>query len=132
MKIVTKLFKFWLPVVLWMGVIFFLSAQPNLRTELGIWDTVLRKVFHVSEFALLTFLLFRALREDVDYRKALFLSLIFAFLYSISDEYHQTFVSGREGTGRDFLIDSAGIVGMGLYLRIKKGQLRSQNSKRAT
>lgn len=33
---------------------------------------------------------------------------ILCVLYAISDEYHQTFVSGRSGEVRDVLIDSAG------------------------
>ena len=36
------------------------------------------------------------------------LSLSVSVLYSVSDEYHQTFVSGRSGELRDILIDSLG------------------------
>ena len=34
-------------------MIFFLSAQPDLNSGLGGWDTVLRKAAHMAEFGLL-------------------------------------------------------------------------------
>jgi len=119
MKVLDKFLKFWLPVILWTGVIFILSAQPNLRTSWGIWDLILRKIVHITEFAILTFLFMRAFKENVSFKKALILSLVLAFLYAISDEYHQTFISGREGTVRDVLIDSIGILGIGAWTKYK-------------
>lgn len=50
------------PAVLLMAVIWWLSAQPHLQTDLGWIDMVLRKCAHVTEFALLTLLWARALR----------------------------------------------------------------------
>lgn len=40
--------------------------------------------------------------------KAAFGAWCVALIYSITDEYHQTFVPGRSGEFRDVLIDSAG------------------------
>jgi VanZ family protein len=89
-----------------MGVIFFLSAQPNLRTELGTIDLVGRKFVHAFEFGLLWFLWLRALgwRGHAPWTAA-----AIAIGYAISDEFHQTFVDGRQGSPRDVLIDSAGV-----------------------
>src|SRR5437867_2957870 len=42
---------YWLPVLLWAGVIFALSSVPSLGTGLGAWDTILRKGAHVTEYA---------------------------------------------------------------------------------
>ena len=39
----------WLPPLLLMGVIFLLSAQPDLSTGLGLIDLVGRKVVHAGE-----------------------------------------------------------------------------------
>ena len=39
------------PPLLLMGLIFFLSAQPDLNSGLGTWDTVLRKIAHVRSSA---------------------------------------------------------------------------------
>ena len=49
------------PPLLLMGLIFFLSAQPDLNSGLGTWDTVLRKLAHMAEFGLLWLLWWRAL-----------------------------------------------------------------------
>lgn len=90
-----------------MGVIFFLSAQPNLRTDLGTIDLVGRKFVHMFEFGLLWWLWLRALgwRGHAPWTAA-----AIAIGYAISDEFHQTFVAGRQGSPRDVLIDSAGVL----------------------
>ena len=55
----------WGPVVLWAALIFALSAVPSLGTGLGGWDTVLRKCAHVTEYAILALLLYRALGREL-------------------------------------------------------------------
>lgn len=40
--------------------------------------------------------------------KMICLSVALSFIYAITDEYHQTFVSGRSGELRDVLIDTSG------------------------
>ena len=105
-----------------MGVIFFLSAQPNLRTELGTIDLVGRKFVHAFEFGLLWFLWLRALgwRGHAPWTAA-----AIAIGYAISDEFHQTFVDGRQGSPRDVLIDSAGVlIAALLYFRARRPQRR--------
>lgn len=100
----------WLPVLLWCALIFYLSGVPSLRTELpGGWDFLLRKFAHISEYAVLTFLFFRADRLSVSPRRALASAVLFAFAFALTDEYHQTFVSGRSGNLVDVSIDSLGI-----------------------
>ena len=43
-------------------------------------------------------------------RKMVCFSLVTGFLYAISDEFHQKFVSGRTSSFKDVVIDSAGVV----------------------
>jgi VanZ family protein len=43
--------------------------------------------------------------------RAWLLAMLIATLYACSDEWHQTFVPGREGTVHEVVIDSVGIVG---------------------
>ena len=95
------------PLVL-MAVIFFFSAQPNLNSGLGWIDHVGRKCVHASEYALLCFLWWRALRTVMDRTVALAAAWGIAFLYAISDEYHQRFVAGRHSSWVDVAIDSMG------------------------
>lgn len=97
-----------LPPIALMGLIFFLSAQPDLSTGLGFWDFVLRKLAHMGSYALLAFLWWRALVPHT--REALPAAVAITFLFAVSDEYHQSFVEGRVGSPRDVLIDTAGIL----------------------
>jgi len=104
--------KNWFLVFLWAGLIFFLSHQPDLNSGLPkIWDFFLAKSAHILEYAILTFLLMRALQEyQLSKRKVLILAIILALGYALTDEYHQSFILGRESTIRDIGIDSLGIL----------------------
>ncbi len=98
----------WVPPIALMGLIFYLSAQPDLSTGLGTWDIVLRKIAHASVYALLFLLWWRALRPLGSDGRAVTASLLITIGYAISDEWHQTFVDGRHGAPLDVLIDAAG------------------------
>jgi VanZ family protein len=99
----------WLPPIALMAVIFFFSAQPDLNSGLGTIDFVGRKIVHMGEYALLTYLWWRALRTAVDPTRALKLAAALAIAYSCTDEFHQHFVEGRHGTPIDVAIDSIGV-----------------------
>ena len=94
----------WAPVVAWAAVIFALSSIPSLGTGLGTWDLVLRKLAHVTEYAVLGLLLARALPD----LPAVAWSLGVA--YAVTDEIHQTIVDGRHGAPLDVVIDAAGVL----------------------
>jgi VanZ family protein len=87
-----------------MALIFWLSAQPDLGTGLGAWDTILRKCAHMTEYGLLWWLCWRAL--GFRHRGA---AVAIALTYAASDELHQHFVPTRHGTPVDVAIDAAGI-----------------------
>jgi VanZ family protein len=91
----------WLPVLLWATVIFAFSSIPSLSTDLGTWDTVLRKLAHLAEYAILGALLLRALRTPVG-------AVALAGVYAVTDEVHQLFVEGRHGAPLDVGIDVVG------------------------
>ena len=95
--------RLWLPVLAWAALIFALSAIPLLSSGLGTWDLVLRKAAHVTEFAILGALLVRAIGSFAP-------SLLIGVLYAASDEWHQSFVRGREGTPVDVAIDTVGVL----------------------
>jgi VanZ family protein len=91
----------WLPVIVWAGVIFAFSSIPSLSSGLGGWDLLLRKLAHLTEYAILGALLLRATRRP-------WLSLALAALYAASDEVHQHFVEGRHAAPLDVAIDMVG------------------------
>jgi VanZ family protein len=107
------------PPLLLMAVIFFLSAQPDLNSGLGTWDTILRKIAHMVEFGLLALLWWRALGHRAPAAAA-----AIAIAYAISDEYHQSFVEGRVGSPVDVLIDSAGVALAMLAIRLRAKRRR--------
>lgn len=107
----------WAPPLVLMGLIFFLSAQPDLNSGLGTVDLVGRKVVHMCEYALLTFLLWRALRTVTDPGRAVLLAFVVSVAYACTDEYHQRFVHGRHGTPVDVGIDSVGVGVAALRIR---------------
>lgn len=103
----------WLPVLVWAAVIFTFSSIPHLGTSLGIWDTILRKGAHVTEYAILGALLLRALGRS----PAAFLAGV---AYAVTDEAHQHFVPGRHASPIDVAIDSVGVlIGVLLFERAR-------------
>jgi VanZ family protein len=109
----------WLPVFVWAGVIFAFSSVPSLSTELGTWDTILRKLAHLAEYAVLGLLLDRALR-----RPHVVVAVALAGLYAVTDEVHQRFVEGRHGSPVDVGIDTLGaLIGVLLWRRVQRPRL---------
>jgi len=100
-----------------MALIFALSAQPDLNSGLGAWDTLLRKLGHMTEFGVLWWLWRRALGGTA---AAVAITLAFA----ATDEWHQSFVTGRHGTPVDWAIDAAGVA-IAIALRARYSQPRS-------
>lgn len=98
-----------LPFV-WMGIIFYLSSIPDLslKGDLASLDFVLRKLAHISVFAML--MIFWKLNT-----KNTTLAAGLTLLYAVIDELHQSVVPGRNGTAIDVLIDCVGIV-VGLWV----------------
>ena len=104
----------WLPVVAWAALIFAFSSVPSLSTHLGTWDLVLRKLAHMTEYAVLALLLLRATGS---YAWAFGLTVG----YACTDEFHQTFVRGRHGSPIDVGIDAVGaLIGLAVWRRVRR------------
>lgn len=110
----------WGPVFAWMALIFFVSSQSQLPALEQRWvDAVLEKSAHFFEFVVLAILLFRAF-EPAEHgrRRALIATVLVAWMFALSDEFHQMFVPGRQADWLDILFDWAGGfvgVSVGLY-----------------
>ncbi|MBU1102741.1 VanZ family protein [Patescibacteria group bacterium] len=107
-----KFIKYWLPVLVWAGFIFYLSSRPGLNSGMEVfWDVFSRKLGHAAVFGFLFLLIFRALRfgHKLDLKKALIWSLILAIGYAFFDEAHQYFVLERQARLKDVGMDSLGI-----------------------
>ena len=132
-----KTLSFWLPVFLWCGLIFTMSSIPTLP-KVGFiwWDFIMKKSAHLIEYAILYFLLWRAITkaklkvknrrlrvetQGVDLKdiKIWIIPLIFGLLYAMSDEFHQSFVLGRTSKVRDVGFDLLGMLLMLYWLKKK-------------
>jgi VanZ family protein len=110
----SRLATVWLPVFAWAAVIFAFSSIPHLSSGLGVWDTVLRKGAHITEYAILGALLYRALGREA-------LALAVGIAYAATDELHQHFVRGRHASPIDVGIDAVGVaLGMLVWLRVRQ------------
>lgn len=98
----------WAPPLALMAVIFWFSAQPDLSTGLGLADFIARKFVHAGEYALLCLLWWRALRTVMPGNRALLAAVAISAGYGVTDELHQTTVTGRNGSPVDVLIDTLG------------------------
>lgn len=130
----------WIPVLLWMGLIFYLSAQPagpsselsstvmdwmlqfvegRLMVDESVFHVLIRKAAHMGAYFVLAVLTMIALRTPriVSVWRQAGVSLIICVLYATSDEVHQLFVPGRSGEVRDVMIDTVGaVLGIGVYM----------------
>jgi VanZ family protein len=107
-------------LLLWMTIIYIASDQPSLRVpSFGSWDAILKKGGHLLAYSVLAFL---AYRVTATWSKPFLAAFVIAGLYAVGDEWHQSFVPGRNGTTIDVLIDCLGATMMLLVL--KRGRRR--------
>lgn len=109
---ILKQLSAWLPVILWAFLIFrFSSGTVPLASSIYWQDFAVKKTGHVLLFGALAILIYRALRMDgVNRKKAAIWAVLLAFIYGVSDEYHQMFTQGRESRVRDVFIDGGGSI----------------------
>jgi VanZ family protein len=125
--------KFWLPVLVWMAVIFSASSDahssehssrffeplvrwlfPHMTPEhVELIHHLFRKCGHLTEYAVLALLLWRALHMSPNNLPAWSWpkvggTLLLVFLYAASDEFHQRFVPTRTPQVSDVFIDMIG------------------------
>ncbi|WP_201756865.1 VanZ family protein [Isachenkonia alkalipeptolytica] len=143
--------KAWLPVLLWMGVIFYFSHQPGdvsgdasgrivgaitsllaaiipfIEINEEMLHFLFRKGAHFGVYAVLGILSVRAFQiSGYSGKRGLLYGWILATVYAGVDEYHQTFIPGRSGEVSDVLIDSVGAVtGIAMYWLAKGIRLPS-------
>lgn len=116
----------WLPVFLYLAIVFWLSAQsrplPFLPPELWAFD----KLLHAAEYAVLGMLLAAALGgERLAPGRVLLWAVLLASAYGASDEIHQAFVPNRSCDLRDWIADTAGAAigaGIAAFLQVRSSR----------
>lgn len=144
-----------LAVVLWMGLIFYLSSQvaeqssrlssgitqailraigaffPKARIDMVYMGFLVRKLAHFLCYLVLGILVLNVFSKfSVLGHKRFLFSAIVCVLYAVTDEIHQLFVPGRGCQIRDVLIDSFGAgAGFILFMIISKFILLKKQRK---
>jgi len=111
-SLVLKNFKRWIPLVVWIAVIFGLSSIPNVgpeNIELPSWTD---KFAHFFEYMIFALLYYRGLSYDRKVRKLFYFLLVLMTGFALAglDEYYQSFVPGRDSDVMDVLADLIGVV----------------------
>lgn len=102
MKKFLSIVPLWFPALFFMVVIFVFSSQPgkNLPSFLN-WDYLIKKTSHAIGYGLLALSYFHFLKYN---KKQYWLALLMALAYAATDEFHQSFVAGRNSSIIDVLI----------------------------
>jgi VanZ family protein len=124
--------RYWLPVIVWMALIFGASGDAkSVQHTDGILSHILhwlridvtpsqletmrwfvRKAAHMTEYAVLALLWWRALRgrqHGTDWSaNTAWIVLLVCAVYAASDEFHQSFVKDRTPSASDVAIDTCG------------------------
>lgn len=114
---------YWLAAGLWAGLIFFLSSQSRLPQPAGLSVAVTSTVGHLAAYFVLSLLLWLALRRSgAAAARATWIAVLMAVLYGASDEWHQSFVLGRDASLGDLALDlvGAGAAAFAARLRTSK------------
>ncbi len=124
-KILRKSFKYnislWLPVGIWMGTVFWLSAQQSLPNVPGLcavdWGD---KICHTVMYVIGGALIWRALDMKSGWQRIM-VAVAFAAAYGLSDEVHQYFVPNRSSDIYDLLCDVTGSAFAAVVLTLING-----------
>src|SRR5258705_1972958 len=150
-------FKYWLPVLGWLVVTFIgstnvMSVEQTSRfivpfllwlkpemTQQNTWVIIvfMRHCAHVGEYAVLAFLMWRALRWGISASMRMRMPTLYAVvllgcaLFAASDEFHQTFVKSRTPSVRDVLLDVTGAL-LGLLIGASFARRHLRNFRATT
>ncbi len=96
-------------LALYCGLIFFLSHQPSLPMPLGFPHQ--DKLVHGLAYAIMGLLAWRTFKNRPVSRLTVFvLAVLFCGFYGASDEFHQSFIVGRDSDIWDWFADTTGAI----------------------
>ena len=107
--------KYWLPALMWAGIIFFASSRPNPGLN---FFPFLDKVAHLGIYSFLGFFIARAFYRGHGFsiRICILLAVALSAVYGLSDEWHQMYVLTRTAEWGDLLSDFlGGLTGSVIY-----------------
>ena len=121
MKAALKKLLYWLPAILFMTLIFYLSSRPaaGLIKSFPIFLGI--KIVHIAEYGFLFFLVRSAVINTASLKpnRVFLLSFVITVLYGLSDEFHQALVPSRSASVLDVMANGIGaaLVQLGIQIR---------------
>lgn len=106
-----KRILFTLPLVVFSALIIILSHQSGI-TKVNFYFSGMDKIIHALAFfiyGLFAQVAFLANFRKLKNRNIIFIAVIFSLIFAVLDEYHQSFISGRNASFYDFLADAFGV-----------------------
>lgn len=117
-------FFYWLPAVLWAGLIFYLSGRTGgeLHSLFPFFTSF--DWGHLVAYFVLGFLISLAIRKTWQVKHPVFVTVLLCLLYGISDEIHQIYVPGRTFQLIDLVNDvlGAALGAFCCYLWVKRNR----------
>ena len=113
----------------WAALIWYLSDQPSIDIT-PVFEHQ-DKFLHIMAYTVLGFLTLGAMRAGTAgyTRRQAALAALLASLYGLADEYHQSFVAGRDASALDLLADITGaLLGVGLLFLLVRRHARQSES----
>jgi len=100
-----------LAALLWMGLIFALSARSTVPVPPGLTTELTSIAGHFCAYAVLSALLWWAIDpRAMPARQRMVLALAVAVMFGLTDEWHQSFVPGRNASLLDIAVDGIGAI----------------------
>ena len=96
-------------LALYCSFIFWLSSKPSLPAPMLFPHQ--DKIYHMGAYFIMAVLAWRFFKDYLTKQNIIIISsLIFCSVYGISDEWHQSFVPGRDASVLDWVADTIGAV----------------------
>ncbi len=109
--------RWWAPLIIYMGVIFWLSS----RAIPAVLSVAPDYVLHFGGYFVMGILGVRAFAGGLAGPPRwpwVWCGLAVSFVYALSDEWHQSYVPGRDASGTDLIADAAGVLAALLILSL--------------
>ena len=123
---------YWLPPLIWMALLFFVSAQSDPPgPQQPLLNELYTTIGHFVAYGFLAFWWYRALRRVPSlagggelHSHVARIAFLVTVLYGASDEFHQSFVPGRDASLLDLMVDAAGAAGALILILWRGGKYR--------
>ncbi|PIS05547.1 MAG: hypothetical protein COT81_00850 [Candidatus Buchananbacteria bacterium CG10_big_fil_rev_8_21_14_0_10_42_9] len=98
-------------LAVWLGLMLWLSSQPDIPRTQTIWDIVLSNLVHLGEYFGLAYFLSNALSSlNIKSHHVAGLVFLMGLTTAVFDEYYQGFINNRISDVKDILVDSVALL----------------------